>query len=270
MKNKETIKNMIFGNNKKLSDLCRNYLKINNTNSIKRLLLTNQGIELLKNLNSTENQRLWNLTIQHNDIKLLRGLNKTGIKMNLLTLELVDIIKSFNSVDYYQTFEFLFDYIRLDNLIAYELIHTVIYDLKTPNTIEQQNSQFAIYNKLTKLGSVKVNVSHNFDDVIESLNIPLVAFYINVFNIDINELFTGSSVLQWVVNYLINHPNKNNNFAYKMFQYLLTIGADINKRNWRNLDINNNINKITDSAIKMKLNEIIQNHQVIIKLNIIK
>ena len=63
------------------------------------------------------------------------------------------------------------------------------------------------------------------------------------------------TVLQWVVCYLISKPNENNEFAYEMFNYFLTIGADINKRNSSGNGINAYINQIKDESIKQSLRD---------------
>ena len=94
-----------------------------------------------------------------------------------------------------------------------------------------------------------------------SLNIQLVDFVIKELKLDINELFRGYSVLQLVVDYLIEYPNKNNEFAYDMFDHLISIGADINKRDKYDNNIYYYIHLISDKNIQNKLNELIDNHK---------
>ena len=94
------------------------------------------------------------------------------------------------------------------------------------------------------------------------MNIQLIDFLIKELQInDINEIFYGSTVLQFVIYYLIENPNIKNDLAYDIFRHLLTLGADINKRDWRDFDIYFSINQISDQTIKNELYEIINNHQ---------
>ena len=68
------------------------------------------------------------------------------------------------------------------------------------------------------------------------------------------------TVLQSVINNLINNSNLNSEFAYEMFAYLLSIGADINKKYENGNDIFFDINQITDQDIKNNLYKIIENY----------
>ena len=245
------------------TELQNNYVALNNNtniNTIKKLLSTKQGITFIKNLTFNkpiENQRLWRFAIHLNDIQLLRELKSIGIKMTLSNDELVDIIYSFESVDYYETIEYLTDYIKMDDNIAYELINK----LTTPNSKNQQTSQFEIYKKLIEKSLVKHVLKEYFYLFVYSLNIQLVDFVIKELKLDINELFRGYSVLQLVVDYLIEYPNKNNEFAYDMFDHLISIGADINKRDKYDNNIYYYIHLISDKNIQNKLNELIDNHK---------
>ena len=132
--------------------------------------------------------------------------------------------------------------------------------MKTPNTKKQQTIQFEIITKLIKYPRIKDKLKHYFNLVIYSLNVQLVGFFIKELNIhiaDIKEVFFGWTVLQWVINYLINYPNINNEFGYEMFEYLLSIGADINKKNYNGYNIDYYIKQITNQTTQNKLNEII-------------
>ena len=211
--------------------------------NIKRLLLTNKGIEFIMNFNDYSNKQTWNITIRHNDIQLLKGLQSNGIKMRLLNDELVDIIKSFRLVYYYETFEFLVNnYIRLNDTVALDLIKVVLYNLRTPNNEKQQNSQLEIYKKLINYQLVKEWVKINFDYIIWSLNIPLVNF-----------VYYSNNDLQLVVIYLINNQNSIE-LATKMFEYLLINLQEIDKRNSNRNNVYHHINRLTNISIKYKLN----------------
>ena len=212
------------------------------------------------NSNETKNKMIWKEVIQKNDIKTLKQMKLTGINMTFTNIELIDIVKSFKYVECYETFEFFFNYIKLDNYIASNLIFKILTYLKTPNTEQQQQIQLKIIKKLAKYQIGKDWLNYYFDDVIKSFNIPLVCFVIDKFKINISVLFYGKNVLQIVVDCLINNPNVNNEFAYEMFHYLLSIGADINKRDNYGKDIYFTIERIIDKTIKNEINKIIQNH----------
>ena len=122
--------------------------------------------------------------------------------MKLSTAELVEIIKSFRSVDYYETFEFLLNFIKLTNENALDLLIKVYYRYyylnhfylisrvliskpKTPTTKQKQTSQLNIFKKLFNYSSVK-NYIKSYDFIplaIYSLNIPLVDFLIKELHI---------------------------------------------------------------------------------------
>ena len=180
--------------------------------------------------------------------------------MVLSNNDLIRIIKSFNSVNYYETFEFLLDYISLDDHIAGDLFSSVLLFLRTPITKQQQNSQFEIIKKLIKYPIVKnVLNGHFFNYVIKSLNVQLVDLVITELDIQINEIFHGLIVLQWVVLYIIS--NTNIDFAYEMFYYLLSNGADINKKNESGFNIFYYIEMIRDASIEDKLYGMIKNQK---------
>ena len=214
---------------------------------------------LIKNLNYYENLKLWKLAIQQNDIQLLRGLNSTGIIMTLSNDELINIIKSFKSVNYYETIAFLLDYILLNQYIVYGLLNNTFGYLKTPNSKKQQTNQLKIINNLIKYQIEKDVSNIYFNDIISTLNIPLVEFVIDKSNININELFNGQTVLIVVVNNVIHnrHINIKIEFAYETFDYLLLIGADANKRNY---DFYDYIYLIKDQTIKQEFDLRIKKH----------
>ena len=199
----------------------------------------------------------WKEIIKTNEFiknnEMLNYSKQTNFIKKLSKEEILEIINLFLSVVFYETFEYLLDFIELNEYIAYRLKDMFLYSLRTPNTKKQQQIQLEIYKKLMKYQPVKDYFNHNFDYVIESLNIPLVDFVIKEFDIKINELFDGYTVLQWAVGYLIDYPNENNEFAYEMFDYLLTIGADFNTNNSIGNDINFDINRIKDQKIQKDL-----------------
>ena len=144
--------------------------------------------------------------------------------------------------------------IRMRNQIAQiHLVEIALNVFRMPITKKQQNRQFQIIKKLIKYQSAKNYLYTYFRRVIESSNIPLVDFIIKELSVDINELFSGLTVLQLVVEYLVNYKNKNYDLGYEMFDYFLTIGADVNKNNSDGYDINYYINQIKDQNIQQTL-----------------
>ena len=137
------------------------------------------------------------VAIKNNDIQLLKQMKSNNIPMTLLNYEFVNLIKSFNSVDYYEMIEYLLEnYIQLDEDIAFDLIRKVLYVLITPKN-EQQKSQLEIYKKLVVYKRVQDLLKLDFLLVVLSLNIPLVEFIVNELKItDINGLFYGIYILQ--------------------------------------------------------------------------
>ena len=57
-------------------------------------------------------------------------------------------------------------------------------------------------------------------------------------------------VLEIVVHFLKNNKNKNNEFAYEMFEYFLLIGADVKKRDLFGNDIYFHIYKIKYETVQ--------------------
>ena len=242
--------------------------------NLKTLLTTTQGITFLKTLKKHENKKLWRIFINKNDIKTLQKLKEIGIKMKLSNDELLNITKSFYSVHSYETIEFLIDYIKLNDVIAKDLFSKIfkfLYHLRTPTTTKQQNIQLEIIKKLIQYQSVKDLLNFNFYNVIWSLNIQLVDFVIKELKININELKTkvenndGEFIftyngLQVVIEYLNFKQNKNNTFAYEMFDYLLSIGVNISKRDSNGQDVYCYMNRISDNIIKNELELIIKKY----------
>ena len=171
----------------------------------------------------------------------------------LTTKEILEIIYSIYSVNFYETFEYLIDFIELDEIIANRLIFKVFFSLRTPNNKKQQQNQFEIIKKLMKNQTkikIKDELNINFYFGICSSNIPLADFLINKFDIKINGFFYDLTILQIVVDYLIKNPNINNEFSVEMFDYLLRIGADVNKRNLDGKDIIFYIERIKNPIIR--------------------
>ena len=119
-------------------------------------------------------------------------------------------------------------------------------------TLFYQSNQ-SIVMKHLKHEFVRDYSSREFHLIIKSLNVPLIDFVIKKLNTDINRLFKRYTALEWVVWYLNVNPNINNELAYEMFDYLLSIGADIKKRNYDKSDIYYYINQIKDHNIQIKL-----------------
>ena len=252
--------------NKELNDIYYDFIiNSNNTKAIKSLLSTNKGTKFAIKLNKIENKinnkQLWSKAIQQNDLELLHILKSLELEMRLRQFELADIYKTFNSVDYYETLEFLFDnYVILDKYSAYNLVSQVINALTTPNNEKQQIIQFKIIYKAMKLikyQTFRILIKSSFYNVISSLNVPLVKFIIKGLNIDYNG-FLGlflkddklETILQLLVGYFIDKPNINNEFAYKMFDYLLSIVTNVDKLNSNGNDVYFYIERIKDENIK--------------------
>ena len=151
-------------------------------------------------------------------------------KLELSNDQLLDVLRRFESIHYYETNAYLVDNIKLNKKLVEDLIRKFLVFLTTPNNKTQQISQLEIIKKLTQYPTVKNRLKY-FNCVIKSLNVQLIDFYIKEFKIDINELFRGLTALQLVVEYLIDNKSNNIEFAYEMFDYLLSIGADVKQIN---------------------------------------
>ena len=82
-----------------------------------------------------------------------------GIEMTLSNDELLKIISLFGSYfitnNHYDIFEFLLNYITLNDKTAYDSIIKILNRFKTPTTKELQKIQLKIYEKLILFPSVK-------------------------------------------------------------------------------------------------------------------
>ena len=247
----------------------KNAITIENTLEITNILSTLSGIATICEIavDSEYNKKLWTVAITKNDYNLLFKLKSIGVEMRLSNDELVNFIKSFKSISYYKTIEFLMYYIKLNDDIAITLLAYILSVLTTPTTKEQQNSQLMIIKKLIEYPKPKKALNSNFYYVMFTMNIPVVDFVIKEFDIKVNDLFEVGdgddgayikmTILQVVVDYLIYNPNINNKMAYEMIKHLVFIGADTKKRDFNGNDVNFSINQIKDENIKNKLNEII-------------
>ena len=242
-------------------------IKTNNITNIKQMLSTEKGISFIieKCKNKQENQKLWNLVITKNDIELLTQMKLLGIEMTLSENELIKIIISFRLVKYYETIEFLVDYLKEDltDNTAHLLIDFLMWHLRTPNNNKQQKSQLEIIKNLLEFQRAKDWLNNNFNFVLRSLNIKLVDFLIEKLEIKINGLFGEITILQCiVVRYFIEDRSLiYDNLGFKMFEHLLLIGADVNRRDFDGNDVNYLINIIRNEKIKNTLNEIITKHK---------
>ena len=248
-------------------------LKKLNTTGIKMSLSKNDLIQTVQSLENhpditlflefyIEQKQKWLNVIKSKNIILLKKFisEVKKDKVELSNYELFNIILSFKSGDYYETFEILIDYIELKNeYVAHELIKSVFKTLKRPSNEKQQNSQLEITKKLMKFQSTGNWIRAHFYYVVYSLNVQLVKYVFNKINIHINDLFRGYSVLQWVVRY-INTLNLKIEFAYKTFNYLLSVGADINKMDYKNNDGYFYINEIADQNIKQTFIRYVSEH----------
>ena len=225
-------------------------------NQIIHSLKSHQYEEIRAFLNNYIQQKdILSNDIQTNSIKLLKE-----VKMELSNNELVKIIKSFRSFNYFTMIEYLFGFIKFNEHIAYDLINFILSFLTSPTTKEQQKIQIVIIKKLVEYSSAKNQLKHNFYVVIYSLNIQLLDFVIKELNLDVIELFGGINVLRVVVVYLIYNQN-NIEFAYEMFDHLLSIGVNIYKRDSYGIIIYDYINQITDFTIKQTLLSKLSDHK---------
>ena len=191
--------------------------------------------------------------------EILKYLKLSNITRKLSNNDFYFILLSFNSSSCYKTFEYLFEKIKLNDNISYRLMKIVLFKLRTPTTTKQQNIQLEIMKKLINYESVKRNIKTLFfEDVVYSFNIPLVDFCIKELNILNNyyQIFHSKYIVQWVVDYLTKNPI-DVEFSYEMFDFLLTIGTDIKKRDEGIFDIHFYIDIIKDENIKNKLNEML-------------
>ena len=148
------------------------------------------------------------------------------------------------------------------------MIFVVLVNLRTPVNQNQRNIQLKITKELIKYPSIKNKLNYNFIFVfvVESLNVQLVDLVFNLFDIKINDLFDGYTLLQLVVFYMIEYSDINYEFAYETFDYLISLGADFNKKSKGGKVVDYWIEKITDETIKDKLKEIVTRHKSIINL----
>ena len=200
--------------------------------------------------------------------EMLKYSKQTNIIKKLSKFKIREIITLLKSVYFYETFEYFIDFIELNEDIAYDLINMIFTFLSTPTNKKQQKIQFEIIKKLIKYRSSKDYLRDSFNNVIWSLNISLVDFVIKEFDININDLFRGYTVLSRVVYHLSLTLNQNNVIVYEMLDHLLSIGADINLLDRSGNDIYFSINnKITNKTIKKDLLDILLNFK---ELNIHK
>ena len=190
--------------------------------------------------------------------EMLKYAKATNILVFVSNDRLDHLAGSFNSLYYYQTIEFVLNYIKLNDDIAVNLMFSVLFCLTIPTTKEQQNSQFKIIKKLIIYPKAMIYLNDNLYFVFKSLNIPLVDFCIKEFDIKINELIDGYSVLHILMKYVYKHTNKNNELVYEMLEYLLKSGADIKTR--VNFDFYCYVKCLNNTTIKNKLIEITKIH----------
>ena len=181
-----------------------------------------------------KDKNYWEFSIKEFDLKHLKTL-----KIELSNEDLVKTIKTLKSVDYYEKIKFLLSFVKFDENIQNDLLVFILSCLTTPENEQQKNIQFEIVrflaNKKSKL--IKTTFLTNFNLIIQTLNIPLIAFIINDYEININKLVQGRTNLNWVIINLINYPTNNINLVYETFTYLLINGADIKQENYLGADI---------------------------------
>ena len=207
--------------------------------------------------NIKDNLNLWRIAFDKNDLRLLKQIKQSEIKMKLSNDELFKIIETFKSNDYYETFEFLLDYLEIDdNETNKNLLIRALTYLKTAINTHEQTSQMNIvvrilanmYSKSSQ--SVFTYFQNHFDLFIYTLNYYLVDFLLKEYKIDINKLVDGLTNLQWVVFHITYDPNFNLELAYKMIDFLLTIHVDIKKLDGDGNDIFAWVDKITEPKIR--------------------
>ena len=215
---------------------------------------------IIKNLNiKSQNIKLWAIAINKKDLNLLNLLKSFDIEIKLSNLEIIKIIQKFKSVDYLEIIEFLFDYIFLNEDIAYNFLFKILHNLTTPNNENEQYAQFnIIYYLISNYEKPLILLKSNIRFVIRTLNINLVKFVIEEYKININELVADRTNLQWVIDTLNNNnPPPNTQFAYEVFDYLLISGADIKLLNNEGRDIYHSIKQLNNQQTRETLRNII-------------
>ena len=256
-------------NNKTFNGIFNNYLMDGNSKIITELL-TKHGCGLLKNLKITENRALWGTAIKQKDIELLKQLKILQIEMALTNKELYEIMITNCAISSYELIEFLLGYILLNENITYSLVSEILFDaLGNPITKTQIFiSQLNIITILTAKENKKITnyLKQNFHYVIFTLNVPLVELLIQKYNIDINDIVCNYTTLQWIVSYFSIYPRTNVNLVYEMFDFLLSIGADIKQKGVPGLTKKSTSAyfDIFDSKKGLSSNNIVQNLRYII------
>ena len=94
--------------------------------------------------------------------EMLKYSKQTNITSKLSNDEILEIIYSIYSVSFYETFDYLLDFIKLNEEVALSLIMRFLTYLRTPNNKKQQQNQLEIIKKLIKYQSVKDHLKFLF------------------------------------------------------------------------------------------------------------
>ena len=183
------------------------------------------------------NKKMWQSAIEKNDFLLLKELKQLKIKMLLKDQEIKSIVFSIKSVEYYETINYLLDFIHLDLNTSFTLLVQTLEILTTPLTLTQQNIQFTIINKLinnqnniTKnITKIDKYIQENFSLFALTLNIPLFDYIMKIYDFNVNEVnSSGFTCIHLLVIYAYNNL-KDFTVAFKMIKHLLSKGAIFNR-----------------------------------------
>ena len=106
--------------------------------------------------NNKEVFNYWLGIINMENNKLLKYSKLSNIHKKLSSDEVLEIVGLIGSVDFHETFEYLLDFVELNEEVALILINKVLSYFERPNTKKQQQIQLETIKKLMKYQSVNI------------------------------------------------------------------------------------------------------------------
>ena len=185
-----------------------------------------------------------------NNQEMIKYSKESNITIELSNDEIYRIISLITSVDYYETMLYLFCFIKTDERKASRCLKIILIYMTTPHNKKQQKIQLRIIKKIIKdYPEIKnrLALQGEFYYFIITLNIPLLDFVIEEFEMSINKLCYKS--IHWIFYCLNEYPKKNIQLVFEMFDYLLSIGADINYIDEEEGNIYNEIDHLKDKHV---------------------
>ena len=208
----------------------------------------------------------WKLTINSKDYtknkQMLKYTKRTNIHLLLSNESLIELIKLSANNFNFQLFEFLYFTIRADLELSINLITDTI-GIRGKNIPVNDHEITAQFNTVRFLIKNNINVIPGFIKsifgyFIFTLNIKLVKYIIDEFEIDVNEQSYGIPHWFRIIFYLTYPDTPNIERAIHMFEFLLNNGADLNiKSHYGNSITFEIIKYIPDIQIRNRLFKII-------------